>query len=251
MLDTGVRVLDVRPHPLRRRGAARVRTAELAGGVPDAATLLRWHGPLRTSELAAMGSPPSGRPVAGEWHVDPTQWSSLRDQLIAVVAAHERDHPLDGGLPITAARQALGLPADELVQALVRSPLRLSAGRIRSTDEPSRPVRRAVRVITDALGDRPFQAPEATWLAEHDIGAPVLAAAARDGLLVRLADHVVLLPDAPQRAAERLAALPQPFTASEARQALATTRRVVIPLLEHLDAAGLTQRIDDRHRSVR
>ena len=35
-----------------------------------------------------------------------------------------------------------------------------------------------------------------------------------------------------------LAALPQPFTTSEARQALGTTRRVAIPLLEHLTAAA-------------
>ncbi|MDT4933132.1 MAG: selenocysteine-specific elongation factor, partial [Pseudonocardiales bacterium] len=48
----------------------------------------------------------------------------------------------------------------------------------------------------------------------------------------------------------RLAALPQPFTASEARQALGTTRRVAIPLLEHLDAQGRTERIDTTSRRV-
>jgi selenocysteine-specific elongation factor len=48
-----------------------------------------------------------------------------------------------------------------------------------------------------------------------------------------------------------LAGLPQPFTAAEARQALRTTRRVAIPLLEFLDRAGVTQRLpDDRRRLV-
>jgi selenocysteine-specific elongation factor len=47
-----------------------------------------------------------------------------------------------------------------------------------------------------------------------------------------------------------LAALPQPFTTSAARQAMSTTRRVVIPLLEHLDARGWTRRIDAGHRMV-
>ena len=45
-------------------------------------------------------------------------------------------------------------------------------------------------------------------------------------------------------------ALPQPFTTSDARQALGTTRRVVIPLLEHLDARGWTRRLDAGHREV-
>ena len=60
---------------------------------------------------------------------------------------------------------------------------------------------------------------------------------------------IVLLPDAPARAMRELAALPQPFTTSDARQALGTTRRVVIPLLEHLDARGWTRR-DGNTRTV-
>uniref|UniRef100_UPI0036F3D134 SelB domain-containing protein n=1 Tax=Brevibacterium senegalense TaxID=1033736 RepID=UPI0036F3D134 len=47
-----------------------------------------------------------------------------------------------------------------------------------------------------------------------------------------------------------LAALPQPFTTSQARQALDTTRRTVIPLLEHLDTRGWTKRLDAGHREV-
>ena len=47
-----------------------------------------------------------------------------------------------------------------------------------------------------------------------------------------------------------LAGLTQPFTTSEARQALDTTRRTVIPLLEHLDARGWTVRRDAGHREV-
>ena len=49
-----------------------------------------------------------------------------------------------------------------------------------------------------------------------------------------------------------LAGLPQPFTAADARQALQTTRRVAIPLLEFLDRAGVTERLpDDRRRLLR
>ncbi|MFT4297393.1 MAG: SelB C-terminal domain-containing protein [Micropruina sp.] len=45
-----------------------------------------------------------------------------------------------------------------------------------------------------------------------------------------------------------LAAIDQPFTVSEARKTLDTTRRVAIPLLELLDARGWTRRIDATRR---
>lgn len=46
------------------------------------------------------------------------------------------------------------------------------------------------------------------------------------------------------------AALDQPFTLSQARQALSTTRRVAVPLLEHLDGRGWTRRVDGQLREV-
>ncbi|WP_202816701.1 SelB C-terminal domain-containing protein, partial [Kytococcus sp. HMSC28H12] len=82
------------------------------------------------------------------------------------------------------------------------------------------------------------------------LGARELAAAARAGRLLRLPGEVVLLPDAPARAMRELAALPQPFTLSVARQALGTTRRVAVPLLEHLDGRGWTRRVDGQQREV-
>ncbi|HXP14462.1 MAG TPA: SelB C-terminal domain-containing protein, partial [Actinomycetes bacterium] len=40
----------------------------------------------------------------------------------------------------------------------------------------------------------------------------------------------------------------RPFAASEAREALGTTRRTLIPLLEHLDRTGVTVRQGDLRR---
>jgi selenocysteine-specific elongation factor len=70
-------------------------------------------------------------------------------------------------------------------------------------------------------------------------------------LLLRVAEQIVLAPDAGAKAAGVLARLPQPFTTAEARQALGTTRRVAIPLLEYLDRAGVTQRLPDDRRRLR
>jgi selenocysteine-specific elongation factor len=96
----------------------------------------------------------------------------------------------------------------------------------------------------------PFLAPLAGDLAALGLGVRELAAAERAQRILRLEGSVVLLPSAPERAIRALAQLPQPFTTSQARQALSTSRRVAIPLLEYLDGIGRTRRVDDDHREV-
>jgi len=109
----------------------------------------------------------------------------------------------------------------------------------------------AVRAVLADLADAPFGAPDAGRLRELGLDARAAAAAERAGLLRRLPGQVILAPDAAGRAARILAGLPQPFTAAEARQALQTTRRVVIPLLEWLDREGITRRLADDRRTMR
>jgi selenocysteine-specific elongation factor len=108
----------------------------------------------------------------------------------------------------------------------------------------------AVQVVLADLADAPFSAPDAERMRELGIDARAAAAAERAGLLLRLPGNVLLAPDAPDRAARILAGLPQPFTAAEARKALATSRRVVIPLLEWLDRKGITKRLADDRRTM-
>ncbi|HZC40357.1 MAG TPA: SelB C-terminal domain-containing protein, partial [Streptosporangiaceae bacterium] len=106
----------------------------------------------------------------------------------------------------------------------------------------------AVERLLSDLAAAPFAAPEAPRLRELGLGPRALAAAHRAGLLIRISDQIVLAPGAAAAAAEALARLPQPFTAAQARQALGTTRRVAIPLLEYLDRAGVTRRLPDDTR---
>jgi len=77
-----------------------------------------------------------------------------------------------------------------------------------------------------------------------------LSAAVRAGYAVRLAPGIYVAAKAPAKAVAVLADLPQPFTVSSARQALGSTRRVVVPLLEHLDATRWTRRDSDGNRVV-
>ncbi|ROT29523.1 selenocysteine-specific translation elongation factor [Micromonospora sp. HM5-17] len=249
----GVTVLDVVPPRLARRGAAAVRASVLAelDGRPDERGELRRRGLVRRRDLERMGVTVASAPVAGDWHADPGHWRELRRRLDAEVARWTRAHPLEPGVPVETLRQLLGLPDRALVEALVTPPLVARGGRIGAGGEcgglPD-PVARAVQRIGAELAERPFAAPEAARLAEVGLGHREIGAAVRAGVLLRLADNVVLLPDALDEAVRVLAALPQPFTLSTARQALGTTRRVAVPLLELLDRRGVTRRLPDDAR---
>jgi selenocysteine-specific elongation factor len=111
-------------------------------------------------------------------------------------------------------------------------------------------IRAGVEAVRADLAGTPFLAPEAHRLAELGLGRRELAAAVRAGALLRVADGIYLLPGADDAAAAVLAGLPQPFTLSEARRALGTTRRVAVPLLELLDARARTRRGPDDRRTV-
>lgn len=113
------------------------------------------------------------------------------------------------------------------------------------------PAEAAVAEVERRLAADPMDAPDNPELAALGLGPRELAAAERAGRLLRLRDDVVLLPDGPARAMRLLARIPQPFTLSQARTALGTTRRVAVPLLEHLDTRGWTRRLDGMLREVR
>ncbi|GAA4295221.1 selenocysteine-specific translation elongation factor [Mycobacterium paraffinicum] len=244
-IAAGIEVLDVRPPALRRRGAARDRGAELATGrvrPPDYA---------RADELRAMGLPPSGLRV-GDWVVQPRWWAARRECATAAVRGWAQDHDIAAGMPLETLRQRAGLPAAELLPTLLEGTgLQVVDGLVRSPGAalPAR-VDKAVRTIEEWLAAEPFRAPEADELAELKLGPRELAAAVRAGRLTRIADGVVLGSGALDRAAGVLTTLPQPFTVSDARRALGTTRRVAVPLLEQLDARRVTRRAPDGTRVV-
>jgi len=276
----GATVLDVAPPRLRGNGAAAAAERELASWpeAPAAADLLRRHRLLRASTATAMGLGDLPAPVSGEWLADPAHWQRLRQLLAATVAAHAERDPLAPGLPVDAVRAELGLPGRDLVEALAAwrpdgsggGPIEVSGGYLRRADGAPGPGQRiaggaaqaaqprlpvavtdAVRAVLADLADAPFRAPDAERLRELGLDPRAAAAAERAGLLCRLPGNVLLAPDAPERAARILAGLPQPFTAAEARQALGTSRRVVIPLLEWLDRQGVTRRLADDRRTMR
>ena len=254
-IAAGATVLDVRPPPLRRRGAGTARAAVLdeVDGIPDGLVELRRRGIVSTADLRAMGATPPGAPLVGDWLVDDTLRADLAIRLAAAVTRYAAAHPLERGAPVDVLRRELQLPDVRLVAALVRPPLTLREGRVQAQNAgPDLPAAllRAVDVLRGDLTESPYAAPDANRLAELGLRVKELGAAVRAGVLLKIADGVVLLPGADARAAELLRRLPQPFTLSEARQALGTSRRVAVPLLELLAAQGRTVRLPDSRHQV-
>jgi selenocysteine-specific elongation factor len=244
----GVEVVDAAPPPLDRRGAARARATELAGRSGDLADEVTARGVVRRSllrRLGVSGAPPLGALSAGDWLVSAERLASWRTALAGAVA----DHP--DGLSSGAAVRLLELPEPSLLDAVVTEPVVLRGGRLvvaRDLDGATADVLGVVRADLEA---DPFRAPDADRLAALGLDRLTLARLAREGHVLLLGDSVVLLPGADDEATDLLSRLDQPFTTSQARQALGTSRRVVLPLLAHLDRTGRTVRLPDDTRRIR
>ncbi|PPK67191.1 SelB C-terminal domain-containing protein [Actinokineospora auranticolor] len=234
-LRTGVsRLVLARPLPLRLGDRVLVRdpgNRRIVGATAvdlDRLARLPFH---RTAQLKALGR--AGDPVAADWHTDPDTWRALVDRVGVELAGWRADHPLDPRPPLETLRRALRLPDVRLV-----APLLAAAGR------PEVELPESVRKALDLAAVTPFQ--PVTGLGRDEV-----AAAVRAGRLLRLADGVVLSSAAAGAAAVELAGLAQPFTTSQARQALGTNRRIALALLDFLDAAGVTTRLSDNTRRLR
>ncbi|MEU6131950.1 selenocysteine-specific translation elongation factor [Saccharopolyspora sp. NPDC047091] len=255
----GADLLDVRPPPLRRRGAARDRARELdtLPTTPDGTGELRRRKLVRRDELRAMGAePPADAPTAHGWLLDPAHRDTLAEHLVHLLHDHRDQHPLDAGLSLEAARRALHLPDPALLEPVLHTPaardVHRGDGRLHLGTAPWPPeIAAALRALRTALHADPFTAPTAAELHDLGLGPAALAAAARAGELLRLAPGVVLSAGADHRALDVLATLPQPFTPAEARRALRTTRRVALPLLELLARDRRTERLPDGTHRLR
>ena len=257
----GVGVLDPDPPQLLRRGAGGHRGVELSAMPPEGDVLAKVaaRGAVEVNYLRRIGlvgsdaAPPPEVRALGGWWVHLPAYDAWRQQLRALVETDAERDQLTPGVSQGAVRDALGAPAAPFIDQLVADAgleqhngyVRLPQARADLGRAEAGVAKLEARLLTN-----PFHAPLAGDLAALGLGIRELAAAERARRVLRLQGGVVLLPSAPALAIQALGQLPQPFTTSHARQALGTSRRVAIPLLEYLDGRGWTRRIDDEHREV-
>ena len=204
--------------------------ARAALRLPDRALVEALARP-RASEAAPQDGPSRIRLDGGYLHLVVDEEPSSAPQEPSGAPRESSGAPQE---PSSAPREPQKSPQHQDARAVL--PPRVAAG---------------VQAVLADLAGAPFMAPEAGRLRELGLDGRAIGAAARAGLLLRVTEQIVLAPGAAAEAARALAGLPQPFTAAQARQALGTTRRVAIPLLEYLDRAGITQRLPDDRRRLR
>jgi selenocysteine-specific elongation factor len=252
----GVVVLDADPSALRRRGAGSARAAELAAAHerPPGADLVQWRGWATDADVERLGARPdaSTRHV-GTWWISADRWGHWAAELWQLV----RDQGVGVGLSRGEAVLALGLPSPGVLDALLAAGechgLESVDGRLRVRGERAvlaEPAAAGLADLERRLAENPYQPPDHHQLAALGLDDGALGQATACGRLVRISGDVYLLPDAVDVAVERLRQLPQPFTVAQARDVLDSSRRVVLPLLQLLDASRRTRRVDESHRSV-
>jgi selenocysteine-specific elongation factor len=219
----GGQILDVEPvlRPVKAAPSLSVQRVIDERGWVDAAHLERLTGERRS-------------PTAGKWVIAPAVDSEIKAQILARCRQ--------------AAREGVNVAAfTEVQRAVLQTGVPgVTVQADHAFDESAIPTTlsdSASRVLA-ALERQPWTPPD---LPLSERGA--LRELERRGMACQ-ADELWFSAAAIEAAVEVLAKLvqasPDGFTVSEAREALGTTRKYVLPLLGHLDARGVTRRHGDR-----
>ncbi|MFV0535314.1 MAG: selenocysteine-specific translation elongation factor [Cumulibacter sp.] len=247
-------VLDPDPPALRRRGAATQRAAALAqySSTPDGAALLADKRLVRIDVLRTMGCTALPAAIDG-WCLDPSYRKGLESQLADLVAADAQVRADSRGVSLGAAQRQLDLPSRAVLLELLTDGLTVRDGHIvgehHAVMSPASSA--AMQRFTAEVAGKPFYSPEAPRLRELGLDPSTLAVLCRHGELVDLGRGTYLTPDAIDEAVAVLSALDGAFSLGEARIALGTTRRIAVPLMEHLQRTGRTRRMDGDKHAIR
>jgi selenocysteine-specific elongation factor len=195
---------------------------------------------------------------AGDWVAEATWWKGLCHKAAEAIRSAHRLHPERIGLPLNDLRKAVesDLPDAEVFNALVselcRSEFIQTGTAIRhAAHRPALPphLQSAGAKLRAALSARPLEPPSRKELAPDGSSQQALRFLFETGEAIELGDEVVLLTEHFNRASETIKKFLRErgfATVSELRQALATSRRIMVPLLERLDRDGITLREGDR-----
>lgn len=194
--------------------------------------------------------------VAASW------WDDLLARAANLVGAFHKTNPDLPGLPLDDLRQSLlgKLPHADLFDLVVEH-LGDRGVAQRGTilaEEAFTPtladdIRGAAEGIESALRQEPLNPPGRAELATESSSQRALAFLVRSGAATELSDKVIILTSSYEQACGQVLAYLQDHgqaTASDLRQHLGTSRRVMMPLLERMDAEGKTRRNGDYRTAV-
>jgi selenocysteine-specific elongation factor len=229
-----------------RRGC---RLAELA---PETGVPAEW---LREGLAEAVGS--GELLVSGERYLDAAAAEELGEELLSAVRAEHRQHPLRDWAELSAVRRRVALDEDLLSMVLGREDRLETApgGRVRRRGHSAqlsgaqREAREKVLATLREAGASPPPVDTGlTGLSEAETRA-LLDGMRKAGELVPVGGHLYeaqALEEIRRLVTEHGRSRQGAIDIPALRDDLGTTRKYLIPLLEHLDAEGLTVRHGER-----
>jgi selenocysteine-specific elongation factor len=187
-------------------------------------------------------------------------WRKLRVQAIGLIDALHKEIPDRAGIDLSELRPALRIQETEVLESLVADLcegdfVRKGSVIARTSHRSTLPVRLqpVEKRIREALAGQPFDPPSRKAIESDPQARQVMRFLVENGDVTELALDVVLLRESFERMKSQVAEFISkngPATVSELRQALGSSRRIMVPLLERLDRDGVTRRVADK-RSLR
>ena len=172
-----------------------------------------------------------------------------------------KESPERAGIELGELRSALRIAEAEVFEALVTDLcegefVRKGSVIARTPHRPTLPVevQPVEKRIREALNREPFDPPSRKAIESDPQARQVVRFLIENGDLTELALDVLLLREIFERMKSQVAEFISkngPSTVSQLRQALGSSRRVMVPLLERLDRAGVTQRAGDKRMLCR
>ena len=194
--------------------------------------------------------------VRGELAVDMNAWENWRMRArVLIDAAHQRN-PERPGLDLNELRAALrGLSAEPFAALMTDlcadDFVRTGSAIARRTHQAALPaaLRPIEKKTREALSEKPLDPPSRRTMEADRPTRQVLRFLIENGAVIEISEDVVLLGE--NFATMRAAVVDHiskngPATVSELRQALQTSRRVMVPFLERLDRDGITRRVGEK-----
>ena len=270
-------VLDAEPAPDNLKSAVRGEFLESRAQSPDDLSLLllselRRFGAVRENTMLVKSRfagaeiietltslEKAGKILRSQgWAIAIDFWNGLMSAAASQVDAEHRAHPNRPGMSLVELKSSIiqKLPSDELFPLFLehfgRTGFVISANLVRrSNHRLALPLKleAAGAKVRAALSVKQFDPPSRKEIAPDASTQEALRFLIDSGEAILLSEEVVMLADSTHQAAEKIGALLHKqgaATASELRQALGTSRRVIIPLLEHFDRQGITRREGDK-----
>ena len=187
-------------------------------------------------------------------------WQTLRNQAIALIDDAHKQNPERSGIDLNELRSVLRDQPENVFEALIAELcvadfVRKGSAIARTSHQPVLPAKLepVEEKIREALSRKPFDPPPRREI-EPDRGAQhVLRFLIARDEVIELGSDAILLRENFECMKSRIIEFISkngPATVSELRQALESSRRIMVPLLEKLDREGFTRRMGDK-RSLR